>query len=278
MLSKKTLLMVGVILVVALNVIGLSLSNRQPVSDYGMGRFGLVVIAPIQSAVTSGFHFFGDIWRHYFALVDAARQNDHLQRELQQTSARIDACSEIEQANQRLRGLIRFQQEIEQKVLPAEVVGKDPSPWFRSVIIDKGRNDGVAKGLPVVIPQGIAGQVVAVSQHYAKVLLIIDANNAVDALVQRTRARGIVTGAPDNECIFKYVLRQDDVQEGDILIASGLDGIYPKGLRVGRVSAVARQSNGIFQEVTVTPAVDFQTLEEVLVVIESPRPEPEAME
>jgi rod shape-determining protein MreC len=278
MFSKKTLLVVGVILVITLNIIGLSLSSRQPLPDYGLGRFGLMVVAPIQAAVTYGFDFTGDIWRHYFALVAAARQNDRLQATLDQATIRLNACSEIEHANRRLRSLIRFQQDIDQKVLPAEVVGKDPSPWFRSVIIDKGRADGVVKGLPVVIPEGIAGQVVAVSPHHAKVLLIIDANNAVDALVQRSRARGIVTGGSGNRCIFKYVLRQDDVQEGDILIASGLDGIYPKGLRIGRVSAVRRQPAGIFQEVDVIPVVDFQTLEEVLVVIDSRRPEPETFQ
>ena len=276
MFSKKTLLVVGVVLVITLNIIGLSLTSRQPLPDHGLGRFGLIVVAPIQAAVTYGFDFIGDIWRHYFALVAAARQNDRLREALARATIRLNACSEIEQANRRLRSLIRFQQAIDQKVLPAEVVGKDPSPWFKSVIIDKGRADGVVKGVPVVIPEGIAGQVVAVSNYHAKVLLIIDVNNAVDALVQRSRARGIVTGAPDNRCIFKYVLRQDDVREGDILIASGLDGIYPKGLRIGRVAAVHRQPAGIFQEVEVTPVVDFQTLEEVLVVIDSPRMEPEA--
>lgn len=272
------LLVVGVILVITLNIIGLSLSSRQPVPDYGLGRFGLVVVAPIQAAVTYGFNCVGDIWRHYFALVAAARENDRLRQALDQARGRINACSEIEQANRRLRSLIRFQQAIAQKVLPAEVVGKDPSPWFKSVIIDKGRADGVVKGLPVVIPEGIAGQVVAAAQHHAKVLLIIDANNAVDALVQRSRARGIVTGASDNRCVFKYVLRQDDVQEGDILIASGLDGIYPKGLPIGRVAAVHRQPAAIFQQVDVTPVVDFQTLEEVLVVMAPRRPEPEAFQ
>ncbi len=278
MFSKKVLLVVGVILLITLNVIGLSLSSRQPVLDHGLGRFGLVVVGPIQAAVTYIFDFVGDIWRHYFFLINAAQENDRLRKNLEKATARIDNCNEIELANRRLRSLIRFQQDINQKMLPAEVVGKDPSPWFKSVIIDKGRADGVVKGLPVVIPAGIAGQVVAVSSHHAKVLLIIDANNAVDALVQRSRARGIVTGAADNRCIFKYVLRQDDVKEGDILIASGLDGVYPKGLAIGRVAAVDRPPAGIFQEVTVKPVVDFQTLEEVLVVM-APRPkEPETFQ
>jgi rod shape-determining protein MreC len=278
MLSRKVLLVVGAILLITLNVIGLSLSSRQPILDHGLGRFGLVVVGPIQTAVTYIFDFVGDIWRHYFFLVNAAQENGRLRKELETATARIENCNEIELANRRLRSLIRFQQDIDQKMLPAEVVGKDPSPWFKSVIIDKGRADGVVKGLPVVIPEGIAGQVVAVSAHHAKVLLIIDANNAVDALVQRSRARGIVTGAADNRCIFKYVSRQDDVQEGDMLIASGLDGVYPKGLAIGRVAAVDRPTAGIFQDVTVTPVVDFQTLEEVLVVM-APRPsEPEAFQ
>jgi rod shape-determining protein MreC len=105
---------------------------------------------------------------------------------------------------------------------------------------------------------------------YSKVLLIIDQNNAVDALVQRSRARGLVTGAAAGQCIFKYVLLKNDVKIGDTLISSGLDGVFPKGLRVGLVSNVIRSNAGIFQEVRVTPFVDFEKLEEVLVVLNPP--------
>ena len=271
MFSKRMLLIVGLIFLITLNIIGLTLSSRQRNSDYGLVRVGLVLVSPLQAAVTHSLRFVRGIWYHYFALASVARQNDRLRRELDHARSLNDQFQETETANRRLRELINFQQSISVQFLPAEVIGKDPSPWFKALTIDKGRVQGVVKGLPVVTPQGIAGQVTDVSDQYAKVLLIIDQNNAVDAIVQRSRARGIVTGTSDDRCIFKYVLRKDDVRVGDILVSSGLDGVFPKGLRVGSVSGVYRQLSGIFQEVTVTPFVDFDTLEEVLVVRNPPR-------
>jgi rod shape-determining protein MreC len=135
------------------------------------------------------------------------------------------------------------------------------------VIIDKGSSDGLQKGLPVVLPTGIAGQVIEVSGRYAKVMLIIDRNSAVDALVQRSRARGIIKGASADRCRFEFVLRKHDVQIGDTVIASGLDGVYPKGLRIGRVTDLSERSSDIFYEIMVTPFVDYEKLEEVLVIL-----------
>jgi len=118
-----------------------------------------------------------------------------------------------------------------------------------------------------VVPKGIAGQVTDVSANYSKVLLIIDHNSAVDALVQNDRARGIIQGDAAGQCLFKYVLRKHDIKIGDIVVSSGLDGVFPKGLAVGYVSAVVKPKSGIFQEVTVIPYVDFEKLEEVLIVL-----------
>ena len=153
---------------------------------------------------------------------------------------------------------LKFKKNIDERVLAAEVIAKDPSPWFKTVLIDKGNHDGVEKGMAVVIPEGIAGQTTEVSAHYSKVLLIIDHNSAVDALVQRDRARGIIKGGSAGQCLFKYVLRKHDVVVDDIVVSSGLDGVFPKGLPVGYVSGVIKPKSGIFQEVTVTPYVDFE--------------------
>ena len=112
----------------------------------------------------------------------------------------------------------------------------------------------------------LVGVVVEASGHYAKVLLLIDPNSAVDALVQSTRARGIVKGAGEGVCVFDYVLRKHAVSVGDTVVSSGLDGIFSKGLRVGRVSEIVRQNAGIFQKVSVTPYVDFEILEEVFII------------
>jgi rod shape-determining protein MreC len=117
------------------------------------------------------------------------------------------------------------------------------------------------------MPQGIVGQVIEVSKHYSKVMLIIDRNSAVDALVQRTRARGVIKGESTDLCRLDYVLRKNDVRIGDTVLSSGLDGVYPKGLLVGQVSEVIQHDADIFHDVIVTPFVDFEKLEEVLVVL-----------
>jgi rod shape-determining protein MreC len=146
-------------------------------------------------------------------------------------------------------------------------VGRDPSPLFQTIIIDKGKTAGVEKSLPVVVAQGIVGQVIDASDRYAKVLLIIDQDSSVDALVQRSRGRGVIKGDGEGGCVFKYVLRKEDVSVGDIVVSSGLDGVFPKGLRVGQVSEVVRRNAGLFQNVVITSFVDFEKLEEVLVVL-----------
>jgi len=175
---------------------------------------------------------------------------------------------ETELANVRLRDLIDFQRNISERVVAAEVIGRDPSAWFKTVIIDKGEADGLTRGLPVVIAQGIVGQVIEVSKHYSKVMLIVDSNSAVDSLVQRSRARGVIKGEATDQCRLDYVLRKNDVRIGDTLVSSGLDGVYPKGLRIGYVSQVIEHDADIFHEVIITPFVDFEKLEEVLVILE----------
>jgi rod shape-determining protein MreC len=274
MFSKKMVLVVGGTVLIIVNVILLSITSKSQ-SNFGLGRVGLSFVAPFQEIVTRAVRFGRDVWQHYFFLVTVAHENEALKNSLNQFIEKTNETREIELANARLRNLLNFQKTPTNPVVAAEVIGKDPSKWFKTVIIDKGRSDGLQKGLPVVLPTGIAGQVIEVSAHYAKVMLIIDRNSAVDALVQRSRARGIIKGASADACRFDYVLRKHDVQIGDTVIASGLDGVYPKGLRIGRVTELSEPSSDIFYEITVTPFVDYEKLEEVLVIL---RPEKQAFE
>jgi rod shape-determining protein MreC len=264
-------LIVGVIVLIAVNIIVLSVNSRR-YKTFGLERVAISFISPFQELVTRTIGFTKDIWHHYFALVTVARDNDVLVRRLNQAAERNNLLQETELANDRLRNLLDFQKSITELVVAAEVIGKDPSAWFKTVIIDKGKADGLTKGLPVVMPQGIAGQVVEVANHYAKVMLILDRNSAVDSLVQRTRARGVVKGESTDQLRLAYVLRKKDVQVGDIVVSSGLDGIYPKGLRIGLVAEVTEHEADIFHEVFIRPFVDFEKLEEVLVVLDVRKP------
>ncbi len=263
-------MIVGAVALIVVNIIILSV-NSSRYSSYGSGRTAIFFIAPFQKTVTQSVQFLKNIWGHYFFLVSVAKENDKLKKTISHAIDKDNKYREIEISNFRLRNLLNFRKTMTNKVLVAEVIGQDPSLWFKTIIIDKGKSDGVEKGLPVVVPEGIAGQVINVSCNYSKVLLIIDQNSAVDALVQRTRARGLIKGQSDGRCLSKYVLRKHDIKVGDTIISSGLDGVFPKGLRVGYVTEIVKRNSGIFQEVTVMPYVDFEKLEEVLVVLDSPK-------
>ena len=266
MFSKKMVLIVGGIVLITVNVILLSITSKSR-STLGVGRVGLSFVAPFQEIVSRSVRFARGVWKHYFLLVSVAQENEILKKMLNESIGNNNQWHEIELANTRLRNLLDFQKTPNNQVLAAEVIGKDPSGWFKTVIIDKGKAEGLQKGLPVVLPQGVVGQVIEVSSHYSKVMLIIDRNSAVDALVQRSRARGIIKGSSADQCRFEFVLRKHDVQIGDTVIASGLDGVYPKGLLIGRVSDLGGRKSDIFYDIAVAPFVDYETLEEVLVIL-----------
>ena len=123
----------------------------------------------------------------------------------------------------------------------------------------------------MIVPEGIVGYVLNASDHDSKVLLIIDRNSSADALVQRTRARGLAQGIPGSLCRFDYALRKLDIKIGDTVVTSGFDNIYPKGLRIGYISKVIRRNSGLFQDVELTPYADFTKLEEVMIILSPPR-------
>ncbi|MFO7861693.1 MAG: rod shape-determining protein MreC [Desulfosalsimonas sp.] len=271
MFSKKTMVAAGAIILIVLNGIVFSFNYiRKSSFQAAAVETALFFVSPVQEAVTGVIDTGEGIWRQYFYMVGAARENQNLRRDLARARQRIHELKELEKTNQRLTRLVDFHAGSALEMQAAEVVAKDPSPWYHTVIINKGRAHGVKRASPVVVPDGVVGQVIDLSERYAKVLLIIDRNSAVDALVQRTRARGVSIGSADQGCRFEFVLRKQDIEVGDQIITSGLDGIYPKGLRLGWVSKVIRRNSGIFQEIQITPNVNFHKLEEVLVVLDPP--------
>jgi len=267
------MMIVGAIILIAVNVVVLSVNSKNRTSSTPIGQIVISIISPFQEVVSEGLNYFQGIWRHYFDLVDVSKENDLLQGRLEEALAKNNMLKEMELSNERMRQLLGFQASLKRQVVAAEVVGKDPSAWFRTVIINKGKNSGVKKGMPVVTPAGIVGLIMDASGQFSKVLLIIDQNSAVDALVQSTRARGIIKGEPSGGLRFEYILRRHDITKGEVVISSGLDNVYPKGLRIGYVQQVEKPDAGIFQDVLVTPYVDFEKLEEVLVVLDSPKQE-----
>lgn len=201
----------------------------------------------------------------YKSLNNMRLENQSLKGRIVELEVRMEGLLESEAINRRLQKLLDLKTRVPGRSVSAAVIGNSASTWFQSLTINKGEKDGIRKGMAVISFVGIVGQVVVVAPRSAKVLLITDRSSGVDVISQRSRARGIVSGSLDNGPVMQYVKRNEDIREGDRLITSGLDGIFPKGLLVGTVGKVSKESNGHFQHVEVALAVDPSRIEEVLV-------------
>ena len=211
---------------------------------------------------TGGFRGF---WSGYVNLRGVRAENEQLKQQLgalqvqfQQERARAERARQLER-------LLGFQNDLKIETLPAGVIGAGSTTDFRVITIDRGSRNGVVTNMAVIAPTGVVGRVVTPTPHASKVQLLIDRNAAVGALVERSRAQGIIVGRGEDTVRMDFVAATADVKVGDTIVTSGIDGIYPKGFVLGRVEDVAH-GNGIYKAVRVRPTVDFNRLEEVLVV------------
>jgi rod shape-determining protein MreC len=231
---------------------------------------GLVMSAvrPLQQALAQVTQRLGDVWHGYVHLRQVRHENLHLQRHLAVLQEQLFHYQEAYLQQQRLRELLGFRSLAFPNTVAAEVIGIDPSQWSEAVTINKGSRDDIRKDVAVITHHGLVGRTIEIAPHATMVLLVTDRRSAVDALVQRTRARGIVVGKSRRLCELRYVDFHADIQVGDTVISSGLGEVYPKGLLIGTVVSVRQQSYGLFhEEVEIQPAVDLAKLEEVLVLV-----------
>jgi len=252
---------------VLLSLILLSLSIGKGQEWNPAEKFAIEIAAPIQKFFIRTVYFTRDIWRNYFFLVEARRENHLLKNQLNFLKLENRRYQELLLTNQRLQDLLKFQESTDEPLLPAMVTGWDSSGLFKSIIADRGTRDGIAVNMAVVNSEGVVGRVVSVSTHYSQVLLITDQNSAVDGLVQRSRGRGMLKGKGSSECYFDYVIKTCDIKRGDIIVTSGLGGLFPKGIYLGTVTEIEDSPYKLFKDVKVTPAVDFNKLEEVLIIV-----------
>jgi rod shape-determining protein MreC len=243
------------------------------VSTVGRQQFGsshkliLEITGPIHKATTSVLTMLGNTWLDYKSLWSVREENKRLQLQLREAWAINNQYREAVATNLRLQKLLNFKESLAPPTLTAQIVGRDPSPWFKTVIIDRGSSDGIQKGMPAVTIEGVVGQILDTSPHYAKVLLAIDPNSAIDVLVQRTRVRGILKGTREGGYQLQYVLKNSDVEENDHVVTSELGGVFPKGLLVGTVSQVIIDRRGMFQQIDIEPSVDFTKLEDMIIIM-----------
>jgi rod shape-determining protein MreC len=247
--------------------------DRRTVSEGGSDHSWLSgvlieIAAPIQQVIKAPVDFLGETWTEYIALVDLRRDNEALRARVAALEEENLQFREALVASGNLERIVQMRENFEVPLLPSEVVGQDVFPWFRSILLDRGRSHDVLSGMPVVSDHGVVGLVTATSPHASRAMMLLDRQSAVDAIVQRSRARGIVRGRGTGELEFVFMVRGDDVQPGDVVITSGVGGVYPKGLRIGTITRVQTDEARLLHTGSVQPSVDFGRLEQVFIMLQ----------
>lgn len=244
----------------------LTATARGQIQNEPVGALLMWLLRPLQIAGQSTADWIKGFRDNYDTLAGFRAENERLRKRVQTLEIERQRLLEAEATNRQLQKLLDFRAELPAGAITASIIGGSATSWFQSCVINKGSADGVRKGMAVATPLGVIGKVVAVTGGTAKVLLLTDPNSGIDVYVQRTRSRGIVSGSLDSGTVLKYVKRSEDIQEGDRLVTSGMDNVFPKGLLVGTVIKVRKQNRGLFQSIEVWPAAQVARVEEVLVV------------
>ena len=227
----------------------------------------LFLVSPVIKVTAVTVSSVSRVWGDYVDLRNLREESLRLTREAAVLQRRISYLEEQALETQRLQGLLAMKEISRTEFLAARVVGKDATNWFKTVLIDRGSLAGIRRNQPVVAPDGLVGRVVEVTPTAAKVQLITDPVSAAGGLIQRTRVIGIVSGSLGAGLKVRYLPLMADIAIGDEVVTSGMGGVFPKGIPLGRVIAAERRSGALFQEATLAPKVDLSRLEEVLILM-----------
>jgi len=266
-ISQRPGLLLGAAIVLHVALISAQVNTVSGLPILQVVTFGS--FAELQRLMTGGLTGAQDLWTGYIDLRHVGEENAALKQELQGLQIRLQEERAMSQRTQDLRQLLELRQRAELETTAAEIIAAGASPEFRTVTIDKGSGDGLVADMAVISPGGVVGRVILSSPRAAKVQLLIDRNAAAGAVVERSRAQGVVVGVGADGLRMDYVPGTADVKPGDLVVTSGIDGIYPKGFVIGTVETVER-GPGSYHQIKIRPAVDFSRIEEVLVVLTPP--------
>jgi rod shape-determining protein MreC len=244
----------------------LSLNFRPPERMDLLQRLVTESILPVFKSVGRISSFVEDMLDEYVLLRQLRSENESLKEQLTTLEQKIIEYQESYVENLRLRRLLDFKSTLQAETIPAQVILHDLTGWFQTLMVDKGFHDRIGPDMAVVNDEGVVGRILDVSDRYARVLLVTDPGSSIDVIIQRNRVRGVLSGKDANTCVLKYVRGNLDVQIGDLVVTSGKDGIFPKGLRVGTVQGVHKDPLDLFQRIEVKPLVRLSTLEELLII------------
>lgn len=226
------------------------------------------IFAEVQRGTSAVVSVISDVWSGYVGLRQVRSENEVLRKRLAETEVALQQQRALADRSHLLENLLELRDRTTLKTTGAEIIAAGATPDFRTVTIDKGTREGLAADMAVIAPAGVVGRIVVPSASAAKVQLLVDRNAAAGAVIERreSRAQGVVVGTGDRLLRMEYVSEIADIVIGDVVVTSGIDGIYPKGFVIGRVETVEKTGSA-FKTILVKPAVDFSSLEEVLVVL-----------
>ena len=239
--------------------------QSQGLLEYFDGPVGQLVRLPLE-AVSSIDQGISAMWQQYVSLQHVADENRLLRQEMDWLRGENNQLREAAAATQRLTSLLQFKEQALPAMVAAQVIGRDSSNRYKSVVLNKGESDGIQKDMGVITPAGVVGRVVKTTGATSVVLLLTDPNNAIAGLIQRTRDEGIVEGIPQGRAKLKYIPMLSAVKEGDRVVTSGLVGGFPRGLAIGTITTIDREEGALFQTAELVPEVDLNRVEEVLVI------------
>ena len=225
--------------------------------------------AEVQRGVSSVVGGARTWWDEHLALQTVRGDNERLRQEMSRLQIALQQERALARQSRRLEQLLELRSQARLATVAASVIAGSASPDFRTLTIDKGTADGLGPDMAVIAPLGVVGRVITPGARAAKVQLLIDRNAAAGAVVERSRSQGIVEGTGGGALRLNYVSGTADVRVGDVVVTSGIDGIYPKGFVIGQIESVGSGS-GAFGAISIRPAVDFSSLEGVLVVLTPP--------
>jgi rod shape-determining protein MreC len=214
------------------------------------------------------------VWSTYVWTVGARKENRQLKETVRRLSLVNSSYEQIRQENTRLLRLLSMDEHVPYKTLGAHVVARTPGFLSNVIYLNRGSSDGVRTDMPVVSGDGIIGRTVLVSKYQSQVQLLTNPDANIGAMLERTRVLGVLRGTGDLLLNLDYVANSEQVDVGDVVLSSGLDGIYPKGLAIGKV-VDSRKGKGIFRPIKIQPFMDFMRIEEVSIILGEPKPEPE---
>ncbi|HEY3107715.1 MAG TPA: rod shape-determining protein MreC [Chloroflexota bacterium] len=255
---------------VLLIALALVLAGQLPLAA-SLGGLALDVVAPLEELVSGTYSGAAGSGSKVQTIDELVEENQRLRLEVERLMRDGTRAPELQRENDQLRELLGLKRGgASFQWADAKVIGYDANNLVRSAVIDRGGRDGLVDGMTVMTPRGLVGKVVKLGPTAARVLLVTDPASSVNAMVQRSRARGVVYGqrgaAGGSQLVLRYVPQGEEMAAGDRVITSGLGGIFPEGIAIGQVTQVRQQGTDMFQEATVEPYVDFGRVESVFVI------------